>query len=456
MRRLRLLSAMVTLLILAACSSTEKSLTAPAEEQPVVPAAGSSTIPTEPLAALAPGVLQPVRFHAGAVISQEGVYFLDVTTGQGEGWISAGEPRAMGTSMSDDNRFVILQSREDGYLVDRNGDHVWRWDPQRVRLILADAQGFLFAEVGTEEMHGILLGTGRLFWTGPDMKARQVFDLGEGALWYSSALLSPDGGQLAVLYRKTVVSPSDVSLFDLKSGVGRRLDTPLGDIATDSLKNHGQLLQRNLVIRSVAADPPTWTHKIVRYTWQGELSEEIELPGEHPFFSPDGRWVSWVEWPVGDLAPVTVVAEASSLKPHLQAPGTTTCFQAVGGSGNRWLADSSGLVVSTAGGYRLLTLEGDLHEPPAFAGLDWKTEPQPAPDHPDRFALGRLEVSNGVGTGRQGVTLNGFVTPYATPPWGVNSLELRFVLPPPGKGGACKELPPVEARVILPAQPFPK
>ena len=53
------------------------------------------------------------------------------------------------------------------------------------------------------------------------------------------------------------------------------------------------------------------------------------------------KWVAWEEWPAGDLAPVTVVADVGSLQPRLQALGATPCFQMPGSGGARWFSDSS-------------------------------------------------------------------------------------------------------------------
>jgi hypothetical protein len=153
---------------------------------------------------------------------------------------------------------------------------------------------------------------------------------------------------------------------------------------------------------------------------------------------------------------MTVVADAATLEPRLQALGATTCFGTIGGGGNRWLSDSSGLVVDTSDGYRLLTLSGELQERPVFDGLTWKGEPQPAPDAVDRFALGRLVVADGAGVRQQGPHLEGFVTPASLSPWGESSAELRFAVPPKPGGSACHERPPMEAKVVYPARSLPE
>lgn len=198
-------------------------------------------------------------------------------------------------------------------------------------------------------------------------------------------------------------------------------------------------------------DPAT---AVQRSTWQGESLGAFSIPGQYLFFSPDGRWAAWEEEIGGGMATATVIADAVSLEPRLRALGTTPCFPSMGSSGTRWLADSTGLVVDSAAGYRLLTLEGDLEERPIFTGLTWKDEPQPAPDQIDRWALGRVAVGNNGGT-LMGVTL--FQTlPARWAPWGETSAELRFALPPKPGHGACDERPPMPSLVLPTAESLPE
>ena len=201
---------------------------------------------------------------------------------------------------------------------------------------------------------------------------------------------------------------------------------------------------------------PRWNQLIRRYDWQGRVQGDLQILGDYAFFSPDGKWVAWQEQDLlGHLAPVTVVAEATTLRPHLKALGATPCFSSVGSGGNRWLANSSDLVLATtATQYRLLTLDGNLQEPPGFAGLTWKGEPQPAPDKADRFAIGRLQVLDGAR--RLDLNLEEFVTPRAGDAWGSSSRELRFTLPPKPGGGACDELPAIDSLVLKAGEPVPE
>ena len=456
-------AALAVALLLAACSGGAAP-PAPAPPSPPPPPppsppaataepAGARPVP-EALAEPAPGVLRQVAFAAGDVIGAAGIYFLNVATGTGEGWIYPGGSAYWGNYVSDDNRFVIAYAGEDGYLIDRHGGAVRRWDPTHIRPLLADAGGFLFAEVKVERQGGNRVETGRYIWAGPDLKPLVTFTLDGGGASGFPPLLSPDGRRLALLSSDR----KQVALVDLGTGELQRLDAPpAGHIGAAALRRYGEGFQVELLAweGEPTGAPLAWHYAVRRFSWRGEPLRDLRIPGNYVFFSPDGKWVAWEQWPAGDLAPVTVVADAGSLQPRLQALGATPCFQMAASGGTRWLGDSSGLVVATAAGYRLLTLDGKLQDRPAFAGLIWKGEPQPAPDHPDRFAIGRLAVVNGAGTQRLGVTLQNFVTPTSLSPWGATSAELRFAVPPPARGGACGERPPMPAQVLLPARQLP-
>lgn len=418
----------------------------------VVQPAGSPAVP-EVLARPATQPLQRVPFKAGDEVSAAGIYFLNTVTGSGEAWLYPGVNHAWIHAVSDDNRFVILTAAGDGYVIDRQSSAVWRWDPERVRPLLADARGFLFAEVGRRDSQTVQ--TGRFFWSGPDFKPRHVLTLDLDGARGTAALLSPDGRHLALLRWG---DHQQVAWLDLDSGDFRQLDAPpLTHAAAAAIRRFGEGFQVEFLVHrgDPGHGPPRWHSVVRRFNWRGEPLRDLEIPGNFVFFSPDGKWVAWEEWIAGGLVPATLIADADTLLPRLQAPGTTPCFQMTASGGTRWLADSSGLVVDTAAGYRLLTLDGQLREPPAFAGLTWKGEPQPAPDHPDRFAIGRLASVNRAGTQRLGVTLQGHITPAGLPPWGATSAELRFSLPPPARDGACGERPPMPARVLLPARTLP-
>lgn len=439
----RVAAVIAVIMLLAGCSKPEPPPSTPSSPEPVIapetppsppPAAEIRPVPAV-LAEPGPDALRRVSLANGDVVQSDGFYFLNSTSGTGEAWLFPADSPYWGTAVSDDNRFLTITGDGHGYVVDRKSNLVWRWDPKQVQLLLTSEQGFLFQEAGN----------GRYIWTGPDFRPRHTFAL-TATGWARSPLLSPDGRRLA-LYR------GELALIDLESGKVQQVKVPVGDSATAvGLEPFGGQIQLEVWPRW-----PDRETKVLRYNWAGELTTTMNLPGQYSFFSPDGKWVAWEEWPLGDLGPATVIADTATLKPRVQAFGTTPCFQMAGSGGTRWLADGSGLVVDSNQSYRVLTLDGQLQERKAFAGLIWKNEPQPAPDLNDRFALGRLAVSDGGGAKQLGVTLEGYVTPGSLEPWGASSSELRFVLPPPAKGGACTEMrPPLPTRVLKQGESMPE
>ncbi|HYF92476.1 MAG TPA: hypothetical protein VD969_09510 [Symbiobacteriaceae bacterium] len=396
---------------------------------------------------IAEGGPQRTAFMAGDTISKIGAYFLNVETGAGEAWVY---PEAGGglATISDDNRFVWGS----GYVIDRSASTVWQYDDEAVLPLLFSDRGFLFAELERQDLN--LRQTGRLFWTGLDFKPVRTITLDGDRQGASHALLSPDGQQLALLARRQIL------LVDLSTGEQNALEVPGAGKWTAAAglaaRDGGIKVSVWFSEGNPSTDTPRWNELIRVWDWQGHVQSDLRIPGSYTVFSPDGKWVAWEEQDLlGHLAPVTVVAEAASLRPHLRVLGATPCFATVGSGGNRWLADSSGLVLATtANGYRLLTLDGSLSEPSSFAGLTWKGEPQPAPDRADRFAVGRLQVVDG--ERRLHLNLEKFVTPRGADAWGSSSRELRFTLPPKAGGGACHELPAMDLLVLKAGEPVPE
>lgn len=462
------IAALLLVALLSACSGGPGSPAGEPGAEPVGQGGSAGTGPAVELPpvpdALAERVtdgLVRIEFTAGDVIDRPGIYLLDTATGRGEGWLPLQEDdwTYFSGQVTDDNRFLIgtTYQEDHGYIVDRETGAMWRWDASRYRLLLAGEQGFLFAELA-EDPDGVRDETGRVIWTGPDLRARHAFVLADPAAaekdrYVRSTVLSPDGRRAAVLLPR-----GKVIRLDLETGAADTI-ADLGFRSDDwpGMTRVGDHLQVTLTRAVGSSLRVEWERRLIRMDWDGNLIRDMEPPGDPLTFSPDGRWMTWVEWPVDELAPVTVVADAGTMEPRLRAFGVTTCFPAVGTAGTRWLSDSSGLVVDSSDGYRLLTPDGELRVVPAFSGQDWRGEPQPAPDDPDRFALGRIAVSDGAGTRQMGVTLEGFVTPYGhLDPWGRDSTVMRFVLPPKPGHGMCEEVPPMEAAVQMPAGPIPE
>jgi hypothetical protein len=461
----KVFTSFIVSLLLVSCSSPVLVPPVPEPQQPpiVAPAPPSTKEPGQPappstpaeeplpplpsaLVERAGGALERITFTDGDTISEKGVYFLQTETGTGEAWVYRGESYFFGVqAMSADNCFVITWSEEGGQIVDRADGSVWQWDPARVRPLLADSVGSVFALVDRGR------DTGQYIWAGPSFEPRQVFTLAGGGRT-GSALLAPDGRHLALVSSLSAPDRQELVVLDLATSKAKSVALPQVGGATLRLYDDGFELEQ--LVLGGNSSRPTWSTAIQRVNWQGEPLGSLSIPGRYLFFSPDGRWAAWEEEIGGGMATATVIADAVSLEPRLRAVGTTPCFQAMGHGGTRWLSDSTGLVVGSAAGYRLLTLSGALEDRPFFEDLIWKDEPQPAPDKPDRWALGRVGVVENAGP-LVGVTLSGAV-PANWSPWGETSAELRFVLPAKPGGGACDERPPMPSLVLLPAEPLPE
>lgn len=447
--------AVILLCVLTACSSAPMATGGEQQALPEFQAErAADALPPLPdvLAEPVTDGLVRVEFASGDVIHQPGIYFLNTETGRGEGWVPA-QPTGVDyfyARVADDNRFIIAScTPEYDCIFDREAGTFWRWSAP-FAVYLADERGVLFGEQVSEPKQPWRT-LGRLIWAGPDMRPLYTFRLHDGEYALRDSFLSPDGQYLALLSDEGALVRFDLATGNLKTLATFELAT--GVRQTMALVEG--LIQVTTRTSKDGGPPPHWYERVTRYDWDGSVIKDIALPGTRATFSPDGQWITWEEWPQDGLAPMTVVGDAKTLEPRLQALGATTCFAMLDSSGgSRWLSDSSGLVVDSGDGYRLLTLDGELRRLPAFEGLDWRFEPVPAPDNPDLFALGRIAVSDGAGTKQLGITLDGFVTPFGDDPWGPDSTEMRFRVPPKPGGGACVEELPVAPAVRMSGDPL--
>lgn len=408
------------------------------QPEPQAPPAPERAVPEVLARPVSEGGPRRIALKDGETVSQAGAYFLSTATGKGEGWVYPAEPW-WGTTITDDNRFVIAAGDKTGYLIDREQQAVWQWERESVQLLLAGARGHLFAEMERRDLN--LRQTGRYFWAGPDFKPRWTFAMEGEPGWVSRALLSPDGSRLALLGERSL------ALLDLQNGTLQTVGLPTANwIGAGHMVSVADGFEVHLL-----ADSPRWRTVVAAFSWNGTPLAGKEIPGRHLVTSPDGTWLAWEEW-AGDLAPVTVVADARSLKPRLYAAGASPCYQSMSSTGSRWLADSSALLLATPdSNYWRLALDGALTALPGLEGPDWKAEPIPAPDKPNRYSVGRTTVVEGAKRLSVGLSTNLF--PAMISPWGATSGELRFALPAKPGGGACSETPAMPVAVYREALP---
>ena len=235
MRRLRLASGLILLLLLMACGRTAPSPgpVAPppvppetADSMAVLPGPGGSAggqagpgpgapAPGSDLKALitpAPaGAFQRLRIAAGKPIDRTGIFFLQTASGEVEGWAVAGdEMDRFWYGTSDDGRWVSAQgSPEYSYVADRKTGAVYRWPWQAALVQGARGEHLLFSV------------SGRLWLATADMA--HFTALGIGAQ-QPQAFFSPDGTAVAIRADRKLylvqVGSGEVLLANLRDATG--------------------------------------------------------------------------------------------------------------------------------------------------------------------------------------------------------------------------------------------
>ncbi len=376
---------------------------------------------------LAPG--EPIAQAGDVFARQGGLFFMQVATGEVDAWTLPGAPSLTVYSASPDNRWVIASLGGTTYLADRRSGATYLWETG-----LLAAQGDYL----------LLAGEERIWIAGPGQPEPKALPIEPAA---PQAVISRDGQMAAVLGGGTLY------LVQLESGACRAIGELAANASDPGLPPSLETTRRGeTILLSTFGMEGTGperrpVQRVERYSWQGvRLGELMPPQSGRCAFSPDGHWAAWDET-LCDLVQAVVVADATTLAPRLRVVGARLCFLDYG-VGKNWLADSSGLVVSTRAGYRILTLDGELTPAPTFRGsagepMPFSDEPLPAPDRSGLFAIGRRAVVDAashtvaVAALDMGAELS---QPADLDPWGLGSSELRFALPHLGHGGKCGEV----------------
>ena len=345
--------------------------------------------------ALAAAGLRYVRCAAGEVVPQEvGLYLLDVETGAVEGWLLASAEAAAadsmdgfvsaGVSLSPGNRFLSF----DRFRHDRVTGRTFEWDaPPLQRWGSLDDRRLLFQL--------------------PD-EGGDLFVVTDGALQPVAQFAIPDGqeGQLQWLnfeYRSLVVRGQErdrglrpyLHFFDLGEEAVGTVEPAATQVLPGDAKSWSEGLYRLSSLGSAIelAIQGSDSCRVVRYGWDGAALLDVSVPVVPLYgrgdcrISPDGRW----------LTAVTAMAATGAARgaPLIAVSilDTTTgdeVYRVKGAEGpGRWLADSSGLSMSTSRGTRIVTLDGQwASETPRRASVSAKpapaiAKPAPAPTQPE-------------------------------------------------------------------------
>lgn len=374
---------------------------APAKETPGT----VSPPPAQPAASLerpfeaATGAVERITLKPGETATRDGaVYFLSVATGTVEGWVLKERAEAViSPGFFADNRWLIFYQYPWVYLTDRTSGATYRWPDGALALVAARGDHLLFQ-------------SDRQVWlSGPDLKRRVTLPVPTGEKIYLGGAFAPDGTSL-------IVNGGDaVYLVDTATGATRKVGE--GVMRLDDTGDQWVTFERG--------------GKLYRYGFDGKVIAELAGTGTP---SPDGKWVA-TNLTLLDALPAVEVSAAGG-DPRFRLLSSDTC-NAVDST---WKADSSGLVVNTADGIRLLRTSGDLEPIPGVDPARKRADVIPAPDRADRLALNQTTVVDGSGRVLAEIKLGQHVYPGRFSPWGYSSDELRMTTPTGGKGYFCYEL----------------
>jgi len=370
--------------------------------------------------ALLQSAMQTVQLKSGQQISQPGMYFLQVETGQIEGWLMPSD-QLIGVDSSADGRWIVATSGEKGYLVDRYSGTALAWKPNEFQLLAAEANTI------------VALSDAKLWLSTDSGRTSVALDLTPDG---PSALLSPNATSVFLVNGRKVyhLEPNSRALSVVLPSLTGSLVTALSSVRNG----------KAVLIRWDTPSGPT----AQMYSWEGmplqDLgAKKVVIP------SPDGTEVVWEE-EVGGVTTSVVIGDARNLQPISRVSGSSLCAP---GSANPWLSDGSGVVVRTASGYRVFSKDGRLKEIPGNSltgdGLS------PSPDRANVFVVDRTRVIDQEGRVLAAVTLDPNATGLSfsgTTAWGLRGNEVRIGLKYGGRGGiAC---PPVNLPPHIERPPF--
>ncbi len=434
------------------------------------PSPGEITLPIEP----APGAIAKVTFAPGEEIEgirpgpigvrppDGAVFFMDTETGEIEGWhVADGDFDWSFCGVRDNARFVICESgigeNRTEYLFDRESGEIYQWNPDEIGILATWPSGLVFEEAnpsGAEPTRHFTI-------TDLALRTRSTFDLPGTAdrnfpdsVFLTRNAVLPDESGLALLVDRRLY------LVDIDSGSAQLIsDIPETFILTSIQVRPGtegfsvtlsRVPQKNDGAEAIQGP------LVRRYSREGQLISEGSSGGTNGLFSPDGRLVvlqgSLHEEPVLDPGdgiawPFVLVADADTGEPRFRVKGAALCYGDSGPNGlrtgRRWLADSSGILVATKSGFRIVEVAEAALRPAPLSGVgEFFSFFEPSPDDSDLFAVGSLESGALVLVDSQGNSLLEVVlAPSAgglsdSSVWGSSGNEVQFSTPHFGHHGA--------------------
>ncbi|HYF92742.1 MAG TPA: SH3 domain-containing protein [Symbiobacteriaceae bacterium] len=365
---------------------------------------------------LAEQVLRRVTLAPGRPVTEAGQYYLNVATGELEGWVSGIDNDVQ--VHGGDEGWVTARREGAGYLLNRRTGETYRYDqtthwflgsaPERV-LFRAGDRLFLLTE--KMEPVGTATAQGRL-------------------------VLSPDGKRAAL----SATSDSAV-LLDLTTGVEKNLGSVPGQADVAPRGREG------FAVMGIESEGST----LIRYyDWGGRQTGEATLRGSARSLSPDGRFVAATETLAGVIGTVGWY-EAATGAPVLRVLGVDA---------GQWLADSEQLLTGSrdrawtavrGGALRPAPqpLRGENHVSWGYGRL------VPSPVDANLYATGAAIIEK-TGAIRHQVQFakhphgSWLITP---PEWNAAGTEIRFRVDPP-RGTDWDELPMLRLPPRIQLPPF--
>jgi hypothetical protein len=384
---------------------------------------------------LEPATTSLARVTSAADIPDEspGVYFLDVETGEVDGWYDPkGETRVI--AVSGDSRLVAFRRGSPRnpptrnltstlFLADRQTGAVYSWagdaEPvlssiafQNNRLAALDDRLLMRIEDPDGDDWFALVDV--------DPEPTVVSTFQAPAFW---GLLSADGKHAAVSWDSAYIA--DLATGRVRPATGGTVELP------DHLFEQARVSMQkapNGILVTVSSPQDRFVGSWRRYSWSGELQAEGQ--GRDFLPSPDGSRLAVSEPLIVDedesLLDVLNVLDTSDGSVEFRVIGVRSWLGGYDGA-NHWLADNSGVAVTAPRFAGFATADGTFAP---YKGL-------PSPTSTSVFARGGIPV-DGQGNPLQALDI-GVRTRDFVPPWDDTGEVLRFETPHGGHDGPYSE-----------------
>lgn len=414
---------------------------------PQPPAVATPIESNLPKPAALPDTIRRAELAAGQAVTATGLYFMDLATGNVEGWQPPADQYAwpkLVLSAWEDHRWITAQHEEIGYLIRRGDGAVFQYDPRQVAVVPGPGV-FLVRPQQWKTGDG-----GRCALLDENMKLLATFTQQDGCRPAQEPRFSPEGKVLAVV---DPMGDGTVSLVTTATGavkVIKPVEVPSGyrleRVSLTALPATGELVVNRMLMPESGGGYKPRT-RVGRYTWEGQLHSEALVDGYNPVLSRDGRRMAYNEY-LGHLGSSAVVREWGTEQP---------LFRVAGGSGAKWVAGTADFLVSTYQGFRLISGAGGMQPSPlkpdgerVFNPFNWLT---PSPDNPDRFLSRGLVLDRSGGTLRE-LRVEGQGMRVLRSEWGPTAVTAYFFVGPvAGKGWDTDHTAYIAPKVQRPPYP---